>query len=80
MSNLLRKGKRIQEKKYKYHNKQFWKILAKMNKLTMDLVVNKEEVTEDNIQELAIKYIKRELDDMEKMIVLSKLTDFNGGK
>lgn len=47
-----------------------------MNKFAIDLLKNEETVSEDNIQELSVKYIGREIDNMEKMIILSKLEDF----
>ena len=80
MSNFLKQGNRKaskhKRKLIRRHTKEFYKILDMMNKFAIDLLKNEETVSEDNIQELSVKYIGREIDNMEKMIILSKLEDF----
>jgi hypothetical protein len=80
MSNFLKQGNRkaskAKNKLAKKHGIEFYKLLAKIDELAVELVTHKEDVTEDNIQQLAVDYFGRELDDMEKMLVLSKIDDY----
>lgn len=80
MSNFLKQGNRTaskgKRKLLKKHTKGFYQLLAKMDILANEFILHEEVVTEDNIQELSVSYFGRELDDMEKMLVLSKLDNY----
>ena len=80
MSNFLKRGKRqsskAKQKLLKKHQKEFYKILSKMDDLANEFILHEETVTEENIQELAVDYFGRELDAMEQMIILSKLDNY----
>lgn len=81
MSNFLKQGNRkaykTEKKSLKKHTMAFYKIMNQMNTLALTLVKKEYEVTEDNIQKLALDNYGRELDDMEKMLVMSKIADYN---
>ena len=73
MSSFLRKGRRLQDKKAKKHVKEFYKILGEMDNIAKKIKNSEEEVTEDNIEELASRHTNRNIGGMEKVILLSKL-------
>lgn len=76
MSNFLKQGQRqaklVQNKETKKHVKAFYNILGEMqivaNKLDPSIDYN-----EDNINEYVVPIYGRELDSMEKFLVLGKL-------
>jgi len=51
-------------------------ILAELDDAAYDIIKSKEQVSEDNIEELAEKYMGRKIDKMEKNILLAKLKHF----
>lgn len=70
----LRKNIVDKRKKIEYHTKGFYRSVGMMNQLSEYLIETvKEDITEDNIQEIVKPIINRELDSMEKFLVLSKL-------
>lgn len=77
MSNFLRKGKRksqeLGKKKTKKHLKEFYKILHELDEVATEMKLHKEEVNEDNIEEIASNYTYRKIGKYEKMILLSKM-------
>lgn len=81
MSNFLKRGNRqaskSKQKLLKKHQKEFYKILGRMDDLANEFILHEESVTEDNIQQLSLDYLGRELDAMEQMLVLSKIDNFN---
>jgi hypothetical protein len=84
MSNFLKQGNRkaykVEKKSLRKHTMAFYKIMNQMNTLALKLVEKEYDVTEDNIQKLALDNYGRELDDMEKMLVMSKIADYNNNK
>lgn len=76
MSNFMSKGLRqvklAEQKKTKAHVKAFYKILGDMNTLA-DNLDSSIEYTEDNINEYVKPMYGRELDNMEKIVLLGKL-------
>lgn len=79
MSSFLKKGIReakvAKDKKVKKHVKAFYNIMGEMEILSKDLSNKYPEIefTEDNINEYAQPIYGRELDGMEKFLVLGKL-------
>lgn len=77
MSNFLRKGKRksqeLGKKKTKKHLKEFYKILHELDQVATEMKLHKEEVTKENIEEIASNYTDRKIGKYEKMILLSKM-------
>lgn len=70
----LRKNIVDKRKKVAFHLKGFYRSVEIMNQLSEHLKETvKEEITEDNIQDIVKPIINRELDSMEKFLVLSKL-------
>lgn len=78
--SFLRKGKRQQEnykkKLIKLHTKEFYKALSRLDKVADYLKEANIEITEDNVNEEASKFIGRDLDNMEKFILLGKLGNY----
>lgn len=72
MNQGLRKTKLIENKKIKAHTKAFYKILGEMDAVAKQLNPDLE-YNEDNINEYANPIYGRDLDAMEKMLVLGKL-------
>lgn len=77
MGNFLRKGKRKSEevtrRKTKKHLNEFYKILHELDDVAKEMILHEEEVTTDNIEEIASNYTDREIGKYEKMILLSKM-------
>lgn len=77
MSNFLKKGKRQEkvkkDKEVKKHTKEFYKILGKINTEVIPNLDDKIEYTEENINEYVNPILGRDLDSMEKFIVLGKM-------
>lgn len=70
----LRKNIVDKRKKVNFHLKGFYRSVGQMNELSQHLIETvKEEITEDNINEIVKPILGRELDSMEKFLVLSKL-------
>jgi hypothetical protein len=77
MSSFLNKGQRLQTKKAKKHVKEFYKILGELDTIAEKISrESKVEITEDNINEIASKYTNRTIDNMEKMILMAKLSKY----
>ena len=76
MSNFNKKGLRqqklLERKKTKKHIKSFYKILGEMDILAKQLD-SSIEYTEENINDYVKPIYGRDLDGMEKMLVLGKL-------
>lgn len=72
MKQGLRKTKLVERKKTKEHVKGFYKILGEMDLLSKQLDPSIE-YTEETINEYANPIYGRDLDSMEKMLVLGKL-------
>lgn len=76
MSSFLKKGLRSQkvkkDKETKRHVKEFYKIIGVINEITDSLDPNIS-YTEDNINEYTLPFLGRDLDDMEKFLILGKL-------
>ena len=73
MKQGLRKTKLIERKKTKAHVKAFYRIIGEMDEVVkhLDSTI---EYNEDNINEYVKPIYGRDLDNMEKMIVLGKLS------
>ena len=76
MSSFLRKGLRqqkvLENKKVKAHTKAFYRIMREMDKVAKDLDPTIE-YNEENINEYVKPIYGRDLDSMEKFLVLGKL-------
>jgi len=72
MNQGLRKTKLIEKKATKAHVKSFYKIIGEMDTVAKQLDPNLE-YDEDNINEYVNPIYGRDLDAMEKMLVLGKL-------
>lgn len=70
--NGLRQVKLIEKKKTKKHLKSFYQIIGKLDEIVKQLDQSLE-YTEDNINEYTKPFIGRDLDSMEKFLVLGKL-------
>ena len=70
----LRQTKLQENKKVKAHIKGFYDTLGKMEDTATQLLSLDVSVTEDNISEHASKILGREIDDMEKFLLLGKLS------
>lgn len=73
--NGARQVKLAERKKNKEHIKHYKRILLEMDDLAVQLkdIDNTVELTEDNINEYVNPIYGRDLDGMEKMLVLGKL-------
>ncbi len=80
MSGFLRKGRRKETKRIKKHVKEFYKIIGEMDDVAQKIVKNKrvDEVNEDTIEDIAFDYTNRNIGNMEKMLLLSKLNKDGG--
>jgi hypothetical protein len=72
MKQGLRQNKLAQNKKTKQHIKSFYKILGDMDVVAKQLDPTLE-YTEENINEYILPIYGRELDNMEKFLVLGKM-------
>lgn len=68
-----RKEKHLKAKKTKKHLNEFYKILHQLDLIAKEMKLHDEEVTEDNIEEIASNYTDRKIGKYEKMILLSKM-------
>ena len=77
MATYIKNGKRqvkvSKDKLVKKHTKGFYKTLNKINELADYFINNKIEVTEDNVEELAKEQLRRDIDSMEKFLLLGRL-------
>ncbi|HEX8586079.1 MAG TPA: hypothetical protein VF680_16920 [Allosphingosinicella sp.] len=73
MKQGLRKNKLQNDKKVKQGVKEFYNKLGQINELTNYLKTLDAEITEDNVDEIVTPLIGRELDSMEKFLVLGKM-------
>ena len=82
MSSFGNKGKRskkVAEKKEATRRmREVYKIMHDLDKVAKDIYINKEEVNEENVLEIASKYTDRKLEGLEKHILLNKLDVLNG--
>ena len=78
MSSFLNQGNRVakvlEKKKVKRHIKEFYKTLSKLDVVANELKELDIEVTEDNIEVEASKVLGRNIDSMEKFLLLGKLS------
>jgi hypothetical protein len=72
LKNGQRKAKLAEKKKTKAHIKAFYKILGEMDVIAKDLDPSLE-YNEENINEYVNPILGRDLDSMEKFVVLGKL-------
>lgn len=76
MSSFAKRGERqaklVERKKIKMHTKAFYRILGEMDVVAKQLDPMLE-YDEENINEYVVPIYGRELDNMEKMLVLGKL-------
>ena len=72
--NGIRKAKVEHTAKVKKGVKTFYTKMDQLSKLADYLLTLEEKVTEENIDSIVSELIGRDLDSMEKMIVMSKLT------
>ena len=73
-TNGARQVKLIKKKRTKEHIKSFYKILSDMDEVANELgLIEDVEFNEENINEYVVPIYGRELDPMEKFIVLGKL-------
>lgn len=77
MKKGLREHKLFERKKVQKHTKEFYKILGYMDNVAVDMRKRYPEVdfTEDNIDEYIKPHVDRELDSMERFLVLGKLSN-----
>ena len=77
MSNFsaskLRQSKATDNRKVKNHIKSFYKILGELDNVANKIREKEVEVTEDNIEKFAFDEMGREIDSMEKFLLLGKL-------
>ena len=78
MSNFLAKGKRAsvvkKKKEFRKHLKRFYKILKELDRVFIELMVQKEiSITEDNIVQEAEKISKVKIGEYEGFILKGKL-------
>jgi hypothetical protein len=75
MNNGARQQKVFENKKTKKHIKAFYKIMGDMDEVAKGLLSTHSEVefTEENINEYVNPIYGRDLDSMEKFLVLGKL-------
>lgn len=69
----LRASKRSEDRTVKKHIKAFYNIMDDMDNIAKQLKDVDVEFTEDNIDEYVLPIYGRELDPMEKFLVLGKL-------
>ena len=72
MKNGLRQMKVVEDKKVKKHIKAFYSIMNTMEDISKQLDPNLD-YTEDNINDYVRPILGRDLDSMEKFLVLGKL-------
>lgn len=73
--NGLRKANVLDKLKTKKQVKQFYTKLRQINELSDYLKTLEEPVTEDNINSIVSELIGRDLDSLEKSLILSKLNN-----
>jgi hypothetical protein len=76
MKNGLRQMKVTEDKKVKKHVKAFYNIIGEIDKISKELDP-KIEYTEENINEYVKPMLGRDLDNMEKFLLLGKLNVVN---
>lgn len=76
MSNMLRKGKRLQARKdkkvVKTSTKEFYKIIGELDRIS-EILIEDKEVTEDNLTEKAEALTDIKIDRMERFVLKGKL-------
>lgn len=74
--NGLRQVKLAEKKETKKHLKSFYQIIGKLDEIVKQLDKSIE-YTEDNINEYTKPFMGRDLDNMEKFMILGKLSTHN---
>lgn len=69
----IRKEKIKKDKLVKKHTKGFYNTVGLMNEIATELQKLDIEITEDNVNEYASKLIGRDLDSMEKFLILGRI-------
>lgn len=72
----LRKSNESNRRKVKHHTKAFYQIMNKMDDIANQLVKLDIEITEDNIEVEVKKLIDRDIDSMEKFLLLAKVYNY----
>jgi chorismate mutase len=75
--NGARQVKLQQKVKIKKQVKEFYTRVEQINEISKYLVTLEDKVTEDNIDAIVSELIGRELDSLEKTMILSKLNSLN---
>lgn len=75
LKNGIRKKNVLDKLKTKKQVKQFYTKLRQINELSDYLKTLEEPVTEDNIDSIVPELIGRDLDSMEKSLILSRLNN-----
>lgn len=77
MSNFLRKGRRKEQEVIrrvtKKHTKAFYKILGELDRVANEMKLHEEEVTKDNIVEVASNYTDIKIENLEKIVLMGKM-------
>lgn len=74
--NGSRQYKLQEDKKVKKQVKEFYTRIKQMDELVSYLVTLKDKVTEDNIDNIVPELIGRELDSLERTLILSKINGY----
>jgi len=79
MSSYLKAGKKTSLIKHKNqtkkHLKRFYKALHALDLVAQAMIMSGVAITENNVEEEALKHMNRPIDAMEKKILLSKVTE-----
>lgn len=81
MSSFQKKGQRdadkFKKRVTKQHIREFYKTLNRLDEVAIQIRKSGIEITEDNIEEEASKVIGRNIDSMEKFLLLGKLGSYD---
>lgn len=75
MKQSLRKSNIQSDRKVKMHVKEFYKKLGQIDELVKYLKTLETKITEDNVNNVVSELIGRDLDNMEKFLILGKLNN-----
>ena len=76
IKNGSRQYKLQEDKKVKKQVKEFYTRIKQMDELVSYLVTLEDKVTEDNIDNIVPELIGRELDSLERTLILSKINGY----
>lgn len=83
MSNFMKQGQRqvklAEKKNVKRHLKGFYRTIELISEVAQELIDKGVEVTEDNVEALAKDIMGRDIDNMEKFLILGKVNTPNIG-